>query len=47
MQQTGEPYHGTLQVLLEVKTIQHFVMPDGGGWAIIKALIKHIEAFDD
>lgn len=36
-----------LQVLLEFKTNQYFVMPEGGGWAIIQALIKHIERFDN
>jgi succinate dehydrogenase/fumarate reductase flavoprotein subunit len=34
-------------VLLEFKTNQYFVMPDGGGWSIIKALMKHIELFDN
>lgn len=36
-----------LQVLLEFKTDQYFVMPDGGGWAIIKALMKNIEKYDN
>lgn len=26
---------------------QHFVMPDGGGWAIIQTLMKHIEQFNN
>ncbi|KAI9899829.1 hypothetical protein N3K66_004091 [Trichothecium roseum] len=34
-------------VLLEFDTDQHFVLPNGGGWAIIQALIKHIESFDN
>ncbi|OJI96960.1 hypothetical protein ASPVEDRAFT_78706 [Aspergillus versicolor CBS 583.65] len=39
--------HKEENVLLEFKTDQHFVMPDGGGWAIIKALMKHIEQYDN
>ncbi|KAJ5981170.1 hypothetical protein N7522_013985 [Penicillium canescens] len=39
--------HEEANVLLEFRTNQHFVMPDGGGWAIVKALMKHIEQFDN
>ncbi|KAI9930284.1 hypothetical protein ASPWEDRAFT_167952 [Aspergillus wentii DTO 134E9] len=39
--------HEEKNVLLEFKTNQYFVMPDGGGWAIIQALMKHIESFDN
>ncbi|KAJ3533929.1 hypothetical protein NM208_g7766 [Fusarium decemcellulare] len=39
--------HKEENVLLEFATDQHFVLPNGGGWAIIQALIKHIESFDN
>lgn len=34
-------------VLLEFNTDQHFVSPDGGGHAVIKALFSHISKFDN
>lgn len=33
------------QVLLEFKTGQHFVFPDGGGNAIITCLMDHIKKY--
>lgn len=42
-----DPSDKFIQVLLEFRTDQHFVMPDGGGWAIVKALIRHIESFEN
>lgn len=33
--------------MLEFDTDQHFVLPNGGGWAIIQNLIKHIKSFDN
>ncbi|KAH6953598.1 succinate dehydrogenase/fumarate reductase flavoprotein subunit [Fusarium avenaceum] len=39
--------HEEKNVLLEFKTNQHFVMPKGGGFAIIEALMKCIGQFDN
>ncbi|KAF1952900.1 hypothetical protein CC80DRAFT_596313 [Byssothecium circinans] len=38
-------HHDEKNVLLEFKTGQHFVFPDGGGRAIIDCLMGHIRAF--
>ncbi|KAL2008689.1 hypothetical protein VTN00DRAFT_6883 [Thermoascus crustaceus] len=37
--------HKEDNVFLEFKTNQHFVFPDGGGHAIVNALLKHIEQY--
>ncbi|KAK5464879.1 hypothetical protein LTS15_001442 [Exophiala xenobiotica] len=39
-------HHDEKNVLLEFKTNQHFVFPQGGGHAIINALFDHIRKFD-
>ncbi|PYI00839.1 succinate dehydrogenase/fumarate reductase flavo protein subunit [Aspergillus sclerotiicarbonarius CBS 121057] len=39
--------HEEKNVLLEFETDQHFVMPEGGGWAIIRALMRRIERFEN
>lgn len=38
-------HHDEENVLLEFKTNQHFVFPDGGGHAIVNALMGHIDRF--
>ncbi|KAF2103028.1 succinate dehydrogenase/fumarate reductase flavo protein subunit [Rhizodiscina lignyota] len=38
-------HHDEKNVLLEFNTDQHFVFPDGGGHAIINALMSHIDKF--
>jgi len=38
-------HHDEENVLLEFKTGQHFVFPDGGGKAIIDCLMGHIEKY--
>ncbi|KAE8454019.1 hypothetical protein EG329_007795 [Mollisiaceae sp. DMI_Dod_QoI] len=40
-------HHDEKNVLLEFKTDQHFVFPEGGGNAIIQNLFKHISKFDN
>lgn len=40
-------HHDEKNVLLEFKTGQHFVFPEGGGNAVITKLFEHLEAFDD
>lgn len=40
-------HHDEKDVLLEFDTEQHFVFPDGGGHAIIKALFSRIQKFDN
>ncbi|KIW53099.1 hypothetical protein PV05_08696 [Exophiala xenobiotica] len=39
-------HHDEKNVLLEFKTNQHFVFPEGGGHAIINALFDHIRKFE-
>lgn len=40
-------HHDEKDVLLEFDTDQHFVFPEGGGNAIITALFKHMEQFNN
>ena len=40
-------HHDEENVLLEFKTGQHFVFPDGGGHAIINTLFDHIRRYKD
>jgi len=40
-------HHDEPNVLLEFKTGQHFVFPDGGGKAIISVLFEHIQSYDN
>ena len=40
-------HHDEKNVLLELKTDQHFVFPEGGGNAIIQNLFSHITKFDN
>ena len=40
-------HHDEKNVLLEFKTNQHFVFPEGGGHAIIKALFAAMSKFED
>lgn len=40
-------HHDEPNVLLEFKTGQHFVFPDGGGKAIIGKLFEHIQKFSN
>jgi succinate dehydrogenase/fumarate reductase flavoprotein subunit len=40
-------HHDEPNVLLEFKTDQHFVFPEGGGKAIIGKLFEHIQSFDN
>ncbi|KAG8160881.1 hypothetical protein KVR01_009145 [Diaporthe batatas] len=40
-------YHNESNVLLEFNTKQHFVSPEGGGLAVINALLSHIQNFDN
>ena len=40
-------HHNETNVLLEFKTAQHFVFPEGGGKAIIGKLFEHIGGFED
>ncbi|KAH9834323.1 Succinate dehydrogenase/fumarate reductase flavoprotein subunit [Teratosphaeria destructans] len=40
-------HHDEPNVLLELKTGQHFVFPEGGGKAIIAKLFEHIESYDN
>ncbi|KAI9714271.1 MAG: hypothetical protein M1820_000230 [Bogoriella megaspora] len=39
-------HHDEQNVLLEFKTAQHFVFPEGGGNAIISKLMEHINGYD-
>lgn len=40
-------HHDDKNVLLDFKTDQHFVFPEGGGNAIIQNLFGHIAKFDN
>ncbi|KAK5169275.1 succinate dehydrogenase/fumarate reductase flavoprotein subunit [Cryomyces antarcticus] len=40
-------HHDEKDVLLEFKTGQHFVFPEGGGHAIINALFAHFKKYDN
>lgn len=40
-------HHDEPNVLLEFNTKQHFVSPEGGGYAIIKSLFDHIQKFNN
>jgi aspartate oxidase len=40
-------HHDEPNVLLEFKTGQHFVFPEGGGKAIIGKLFEHVESYDN
>ncbi|PWY90386.1 FAD/NAD(P)-binding domain-containing protein [Aspergillus sclerotioniger CBS 115572] len=39
--------HEEKDVLLEFETEQHFVMTQGGGWAMIQVLMNHIQRFEN
>ncbi|PWY83354.1 succinate dehydrogenase/fumarate reductase flavo protein subunit [Aspergillus heteromorphus CBS 117.55] len=39
--------HAEENVLLEFETDQHFVMPEGGGWAMVQVLMEHLHRFDN
>src|SRR6185437_3508660 len=40
-------HHDEENVFLEFNTNQHFVFPEGGGFAIVTALFDHIRKFDN